>query len=58
MERNGKIVNEFGEQVGSYWFRIWMNAWSFIWLGCRFNGYTLEGIAAWANRLGYHLEND
>lgn len=54
----GRIVNEFGETVGRYWYREGQNRFSFIWHGCRFNGYTEEGLLAWADRLEYYLEED
>lgn len=54
----GSIQNEFGETVGRYWTRDGQNRISFIWLGCRFNGYTEEGLRAWADRLEYYLVED
>lgn len=52
----GNIVNEFGEKVGSFWFRSGMNAYTLCWHGIRRNGYTLEGIQAWADSLDYYVE--
>ena len=54
----GSIMNEFGETVGRYWMREGQNRISFIWCGNRFNGYTEEGLRAWADRLEYYLVED
>ena len=52
----GIITNEFGEKVGSFWYRPSMMAYTLCWHGIRRNGWTLEGIQAWADRLEYNVE--
>jgi len=58
MLNKGSIVNEWGEVVGRYWYWSGMNRFSMNWLGCKSNGWTEEGLAAWANKLEYYLEED
>lgn len=49
----GIIGNEFGDIVGRYWFRSGSGTYTLMWHGIRRDGWTLEGIQAWADRLGY-----
>ena len=51
----GIISDEFGDKVGSFWYRSGMKAYTIQWHGIRLNGYTLEGIFQWAERLGYQV---
>ena len=54
----GSIVNEWGETVGRYWFRSGMNKFSMNWNGCLTNGWTEDGLIAWAKKLDYYLIED
>lgn len=53
MFKNGYIVNEFGEKVGSYWYNQFATI-DFIWCGLRYSWYTEEGFNAWLDRLEYY----
>ena len=52
----GIITNEFGEKVGSFWYRPSMMAYTLCYHGIRRNGWTLEGIQAWADSLEYYID--
>ena len=52
----GKILDEFGEAVGRYWYREGSGTYTVYWYGIRKDGWTLEGIYDWANKMEYHIE--
>lgn len=56
MKYTGDIVDEFGEKVGSFWYRDGQKSYSWTWHGLRRDGWTLEGIRAWADKLGYSID--
>ena len=47
MMYKGKIANEFGEVIGSYWFRPSMNCFTLRVWRINLNGFTEEGIRRW-----------
>ena len=52
----GNLFNEFGEKVGSFWYRTGMNAYTLRLYRVNRNGYTLEGIQRKANDLDLYIE--
>ena len=51
----GRILDDFGQPVGQYWYREGMNAYTIRWGTHVRNGYTEEGVWKFANSLGYQL---
>ena len=56
MKFNGIITNEFGEKVGSFWYRPSMMAYTLRLYGINRNGYTLDGIERKALDLELYIE--
>ncbi len=56
MKFKGIITNEFGEKVGSFWFRAGMNAYCLRLYGHNSNGWTLEGIERKAMELELYVD--
>ena len=52
----GILTNEFGEKVGSFWFRSGMGAYTLRLYRHNSNGWTLEGIERKAMELGLYVE--
>lgn len=52
----GRLVNEFGEAVGKYWFRDGQNSYTLFLYGHRYNGYSLEGIYTLSDKLSLYIE--
>ena len=55
MLNKGIVIDEIGERCGEYWFRPGMNAFHLRWLNIHMDGYTEEGLYAWAERMGLCL---
>ena len=51
----GEFHNEFGEVVGKFWYRPSTMSYTRIWHGLRSEGWTLEGLKKWADKLEYYL---
>lgn len=47
MLTKGKILNEFFETIGTYWYRPSMGRFTLRLYGVNRDGYTEEGIIAW-----------
>lgn len=50
MMGKGKIVNEYGEIIGAYWFDYARNSYTLRLYHTNIHGYTPEGIIDWCNR--------
>ena len=47
MLNKGEILNEYGETIGTYWYRPSMDRYTLRLYGVNRNGYTEEGIINW-----------
>ena len=56
MKFNGIITNEFGEKVGSFWYRPSMMTYTLRLYGINRYGWTLEGIEKKASDLDLYVE--
>ena len=52
----GNLFNEFGEKIGSFWYRPSMMAYTLRLYHINTNGWTLEGIQRKANELDLYIE--
>ena len=58
MMNKGKLVTEWGEVVGYYWYRPSTWSYALCLYGRVYNGYTEEGINEVALRLGCWVEEE
>jgi len=58
LSTKGHIEDEFGEVVGKFWYRPSMMSFTLQWHKVFRDGYTLEGIKQWADRLDYCVVSD